>query len=49
MMAMKDSSYNIFAKLAENIDDFDDNGVYIVGKPSASNMREKNYRGRACW
>lgn len=31
---IKPKSYNIFGELASNIEDFDEQGVYIVGKPS---------------
>lgn len=43
---MKDSNYNIFSKLQSNIEDFDDSGVYLVGKPSSSDLLQKNTRGK---
>lgn len=44
---MNDKSYNIFSELQANIDDFDTQGIYLVGKPSSSDKyaKEKGLRG----
>lgn len=39
-------TYNIFSKLRANIEDFDDEGVYLVGKPSARDKFDAKNRGR---
>ena len=36
---MKGEHFNIFGKLEEEIADFDNKGVYIVGKPKTQNER----------
>ena len=43
---MANNEYNIFAKLQANIEDFDNNGVYIVGKPTVSENISKKQRGK---
>lgn len=43
---MIDNSYNIFAKLAGEIEDFEQKGVYLVGKPSVRDQFDKENRGR---
>lgn len=42
---MKKLSYNIFSELKSNIDDFENEGIYIVGKPSVRDSYDKKGRG----
>ncbi len=40
------TSYNIFGKLRDNIEDFDDRGVYLIGRPSVRDQFDRMNRGR---
>lgn len=43
---MDKDTYNIFSKLRANIEDFENNGIYVVGKPSAKDKFDVENRGK---